>query len=172
MNLDFADVKTIMMGGGVCAIGFGEAKGETKVEDSIERAFNTQLLDIGDIRRAEGALVHIEGGDDMTLDDVNRAGEIVIDRIASQREGLMGRQSQQRHARQHASNRGPSRGGQPIPCRGAQAFRRNSKQKHRSGRSRSSRGDSKRRGEERATTENLRLTAINRESRGKAKSLK
>ncbi len=83
MNLDFADMKAIMMGGGVCAIGFGEAQGDTKVLDSVERALNTQLLDIGDIRRAEGALVHIEGGDDMTLEDINRAGEIVIDRIAS-----------------------------------------------------------------------------------------
>ncbi|MDH5795106.1 MAG: cell division protein FtsZ, partial [Candidatus Bathyarchaeota archaeon] len=83
MNLDFADMKAIMMGGGVCAIGFGEGQGDKKVEDSVERALNTQLLDIGDIRRAEGALVHIEGGDDMTLEDVNRAGELVIDRIAS-----------------------------------------------------------------------------------------
>jgi len=83
MNLDFADMKAIIMGGGVCAIGFGEGQGDRKVEDSVERALNTQLLDIGDIRRAEGALVHIEGGDDMTLEDVNRAGELVIDRIAS-----------------------------------------------------------------------------------------
>ena len=83
MNLDFADMKTIMMGGGVCAIGFGEGQGDTKVEGSVERALDTQLLDIGDINRAEGALVHIEGGDDMTLEEVNRAGELVIDRIAS-----------------------------------------------------------------------------------------
>ena len=83
MNLDFADMKAIMMGGGVCAIGFGEGMGDTKVEDSVERALNTQLLDIGDIRKSEGALVHIEGGDDMTLEDVNRAGELVIDKIAS-----------------------------------------------------------------------------------------
>jgi cell division protein FtsZ len=82
INLDFADFKAIMMGSGVCAIGFGESSGDTKVEDAIERALTNQLLDIGDIRRAEGALVHIGGGDDMTLEDINRAGEIVIDRIA------------------------------------------------------------------------------------------
>jgi len=82
MNLDFADMKAIMMGSGVCAIGVGEGMGDTKVEDAVEKALDTQLLDIGDVRKAEGALIHIEGGDDMTLEDVNRAGEIVISRIA------------------------------------------------------------------------------------------
>ena len=82
MNLDFADMKAIMMGSGVCAIGVGEGQGDIKVEDAVEKALDTQLLDIGDVKKSEGALVHIEGGDDMTLEDVNRAGEIVISRIA------------------------------------------------------------------------------------------
>jgi cell division protein FtsZ len=82
MNLDFADMKAIMMGSGVCAIGVGEGHGDTKVEDAVEKALDTPLLDIGEINKSEGALVHIEGGDDMTLEDVNRAGEIVITRIA------------------------------------------------------------------------------------------
>jgi cell division protein FtsZ len=83
MNLDFADFKAIMMGSGVCAIGFGESSGDTKVEDAVEKALTNQLLDIGDIKMARGAMVHIEGGNDMTLEDINKAGEIVIDRIAS-----------------------------------------------------------------------------------------
>ncbi len=82
VNLDFADMKAIMMGGGVCAIGFGEGMGENKVGEAVGKALDTQLLDIGDTEKAEGALIHIEGGDDMTLEDVNRAGEIVVDRIA------------------------------------------------------------------------------------------
>jgi cell division protein FtsZ len=82
MNLNFADMKFIMMESGVCAIGVGEGMGNRKVEDAIEKAFDNPLLDVRDIRKAEGALVHIEGGNDMTLDDVNRAGEIVISRIA------------------------------------------------------------------------------------------
>ena len=82
VNLDFADLRSIMTGGGICAIGVGEGQGDTKVEDAVERALNAQLLDIGDINKCRGALVHIEGGDDMTLDDVTRAGEIVVDRIA------------------------------------------------------------------------------------------
>ena len=82
MNLDFADFKAIMSGSGICAIGFGEASGDAKVSEAVEKALENQLLDIGDIRHSEGALVHIEGGDDMTLDDINRAGELVIDRIS------------------------------------------------------------------------------------------
>ncbi|HIE18931.1 TPA: cell division protein FtsZ [Candidatus Bathyarchaeota archaeon] len=82
VNLDFADLKAIMSGSGICAIGVGEAQGDTKVEDAVERALNTQLLDIGELSKCEGALVHIEGGDDMTLEDVTRAGEIVVSRIA------------------------------------------------------------------------------------------
>jgi cell division protein FtsZ len=81
MNLDFADIKAIMMGGGICAIGFGEGSGGTKVEDAVNRALDNQLLDIDDISVARGALVHIEGGEDMTLEEVNRAGELVLDSI-------------------------------------------------------------------------------------------
>ena len=81
MNLDFADIKAIMMGGGICAIGFGEGSGGTKVEDAVNRALDNQLLDIEDIGVARGALVHIEGGEDMTLEEVNRAGELVLDSI-------------------------------------------------------------------------------------------
>ena len=82
VNLDFADLRAIMTGSGVCAIGVGEGMGDTKVEDCIEKSLNAQLLDIGDLKKCEGALVHLEGGDDMTLEDVNRAGEIVVGRVA------------------------------------------------------------------------------------------
>lgn len=82
VNLDFADLRAIMTGSGVCAIGIGEGQGDTKVDDAVDRALDTQLLDIGELSKCEGALVHIEGGDDMTLEDVTRAGEIVVSRIA------------------------------------------------------------------------------------------
>jgi cell division protein FtsZ len=82
MNLDFADMKAIMKGGGVCAIGFGEGSGDNKVEDAIEKALDSQLLDVGDLAKAKGALIHIEGGEEMTLEEVNRAGELVMDRIS------------------------------------------------------------------------------------------
>jgi len=82
INLDFADMMAIMKGGDICAIGFGEGSGETKVEEAVEKALNSQLLDVGDIKNSEGALIHLEGGDDMTLEDINRAGELVTERIS------------------------------------------------------------------------------------------
>ena len=82
MNLDFADMKAIMKDGGVCAIGFGEGTGDSKVEDAVAKALDSQLLDIGDIRKTKGALIHIEGGEDMTLEDVNRAGELVLEKVS------------------------------------------------------------------------------------------
>ena len=77
VNMDFADLRSIMLGGGICAIGVGEGSGDTKVEDAVEKALGAQLLDIADISKAEGALVHIEGGDDMTLGEVHHAGELM-----------------------------------------------------------------------------------------------
>lgn len=82
VNLDFADVKAIMGNGGICAVGFGEGSGDMKVEEATERALDSQLLDIGDVSRANGVLVHLEGGEDMTLEDVNRAGELVLKRVS------------------------------------------------------------------------------------------
>ena len=82
VNLDFADLKTIMTGAKICAIGIGEGQGDTMVEDAIEKALGSQLLDVSDLKKSEGGLVHLEGGDDMTLEDVTKAGEIVISRIS------------------------------------------------------------------------------------------
>ena len=82
VNMDFADLRSIMVGGGVCAIGVGEGLGDTKVRDAVEEALSTQLLDITDISEAEGALIHVEGGDDMTLDEINQAAEYVLNQIS------------------------------------------------------------------------------------------
>lgn len=81
MNMDYADIKAIMKGGGVCSIGFGEGSGGTKVEDAVNKALDNPLLDVGDVSKATGALLHLEGGEDMTLEDMTRAGELVLDRI-------------------------------------------------------------------------------------------
>jgi len=81
MNLDFADIKSIMMGGGICAVGFGEGSGTTKVEDAVHKALDNQLLDIEDISKARGVLIYIEGGEDMTLEDLNLVGELVLDLV-------------------------------------------------------------------------------------------
>ncbi len=76
VNLDYADVKAIMTNGGVAAIGVGASDTTNKVEEAVKGALSNPLLDIS-YKGATGALIHIEGGPDMTLDEVSRAGELV-----------------------------------------------------------------------------------------------
>jgi len=76
VNLDFADVKAIMKGGGVAAIGIGSSDTKNRVMEAVTGALSNPLLDI-DYKGATGALIHIEGGPDMTLDEVNEIGERV-----------------------------------------------------------------------------------------------
>jgi len=66
VNLDFADVKTIMQDGGVAMIGLGEAEGENRAIESIKRALKSPLLDV-DISDATSALINVTGGNDMTI---------------------------------------------------------------------------------------------------------
>jgi cell division protein FtsZ len=80
VNLDFADVKTIMTNGGVAAIGVGASDTTNRVEEAVKGALSNPLLDIS-YKGATGALIHIEGGNDMTLDEVNRIGEIVTESL-------------------------------------------------------------------------------------------
>ncbi len=76
VNLDYADVKAIMSNGGVAAIGIGSSDTNNRVEEAIKGALANPLLDIN-YDGATGALLHIEGGPDMTLDEVSKAGEII-----------------------------------------------------------------------------------------------
>jgi len=80
VNLDFADVKAIMTNGGVAAIGVGVSDTTNRVEEAVKGALSNPLLEIS-YKGATGALIHIEGGPDMTLDEVNRAGELVTESL-------------------------------------------------------------------------------------------
>lgn len=68
VNLDFADVRTIMVDGGVSLIGVGESDSANRAFESVEKALNNPLLDV-DISNATGALVNIIGGPDLSLDE-------------------------------------------------------------------------------------------------------
>ncbi|MFW9897566.1 MAG: cell division protein FtsZ, partial [Candidatus Thorarchaeota archaeon] len=71
INLDFADVRTILSTGGVAIVGVGESNNkDNRVDDAINDALNTPLLDVS-IDGAKGALIHICGGNDMTLAEAN-----------------------------------------------------------------------------------------------------
>lgn len=80
VNLDYADVKAIMKDGGVAMIGVGESTSEHKAEEAVKKALNTPLLDV-DYAGATGALIHIVGGPDMTLDEANEIGDLVTAKL-------------------------------------------------------------------------------------------
>lgn len=77
VNLDYADVKAVMStGGGVAAIGVGESNSSDRAKDAVMKALQNPLLEV-DYTGAAGALVHITGGPDLRLEEVNLIGETV-----------------------------------------------------------------------------------------------
>ena len=71
VNLDFADVETIMKGMGKAMMGTGEAEGEKRAEEATNAALNNPLIDEYSLRGAKGLLVNITGGNDLTLFEVD-----------------------------------------------------------------------------------------------------
>jgi len=82
VNLDFADVRTIMENGGVAMIGMGESSSANKAEDSIRSALSSPLLDI-DISNASAALVNVTGGPNMSIDEAEGVVEDLHERLDS-----------------------------------------------------------------------------------------
>jgi cell division protein FtsZ len=80
VNLDFADLKTVMKRGGVAMIGLGEAEGENKAINAISEALNSPLLEV-DISEATGALVNVTGGDDMTISEAEKVVKEIYSKI-------------------------------------------------------------------------------------------
>jgi len=80
VNLDFADVRAIMTNGGVAAIGDGTSDTNNRVDEAVRGALENPLLDIN-YEGATGALIHVVGGPDMTLDEINRAGEKITEAL-------------------------------------------------------------------------------------------
>jgi cell division protein FtsZ len=76
VNLDYADVKTIMHSGGVAAMGFGESDTKNRAEEAVTKAMTNPLLEVS-YEGGTGALIHITGGNDLKLDEVNLIGEYV-----------------------------------------------------------------------------------------------
>jgi cell division protein FtsZ len=76
INLDFADVRTIMSEGGAALMAVGRASGEDRAREAAEMAISSQLLDVT-IDGARGILFNVTGGPDMTLFEVNEAAAII-----------------------------------------------------------------------------------------------
>ena len=72
INLDFADVRTVMKDGGMAMIGFGESDGQNKATESVRKALSSPLLEV-DVSAAKSALVNVTGGEDMTVEEAEGA---------------------------------------------------------------------------------------------------
>ncbi|MFH1972737.1 MAG: cell division protein FtsZ [archaeon] len=80
VNLDYADVKAIMANGDVSVIGIGESDSQNRVDEAVKRALSNPLLEVS-YEGATGALIHVCGGDDLTLDEVNQVGDMITEAL-------------------------------------------------------------------------------------------
>ena len=76
INLDFADVKTIMLDRGMAHMGIGTASGENRAEDAAKQAIQSPLLETS-IEGARGVIINITGGSDVGLHEANTAAELI-----------------------------------------------------------------------------------------------
>ena len=80
VNVDFADIKTIMLNAGPALMGIGRASGEERAMDAARLAVNSPLLDIS-INGARGVLFTVTGGDDLAMSEISDAAKVVTDSI-------------------------------------------------------------------------------------------
>ncbi|MFP4169562.1 MAG: cell division protein FtsZ [Methanomassiliicoccales archaeon] len=81
VNLDFNDLKTIMKGGGVAMIGLGEGENEDRIDEAVDEAINSPMIDV-DISNATGALVNVIGGEDMSVSEAERVAEVIQSKVS------------------------------------------------------------------------------------------
>jgi cell division protein FtsZ len=81
INVDFADVRTIMTGMGMALMGTGIAKGENRALEAAQRAISSPLLEETSVQGARGVLINISGGTDMTLHEVAEAARIIQESV-------------------------------------------------------------------------------------------
>ena len=81
MNLDFADVKTVMSVRGMAMMGIGKGTGDNRAAEAVNNAISSPLLEDNDISGAKGVLVNITGSGSMTMDDYNTVNRIVHEKV-------------------------------------------------------------------------------------------
>ena len=91
VNLDFADIKSVMVDGGVSLIGMGESDSAQRAIESVDKAIQNPLLDV-DISGATGALVNIVGGSDMSLEECKAIIESVGNKLSPEAKLIWGAQ--------------------------------------------------------------------------------
>jgi cell division protein FtsZ len=80
INLDISAFKTIVRDGGVATVGVGRSDAPNRVEEAVQNALNTSLLNV-DYSGATGALIQVSGDADMTLEEVDKVKELVTDKM-------------------------------------------------------------------------------------------
>ncbi|MCZ7393225.1 MAG: cell division protein FtsZ [Candidatus Methanoperedens sp.] len=90
VNLDYADLRAVMERGGISSIGIGEGDGAERVSKAVAQAISTPLLDVTDISASYGVLIHIVGGEDLTLEEVAVTGEMIMDKVPNTKRIIWG----------------------------------------------------------------------------------
>src|ERR671929_1536854 len=90
VNVDFADVRTVMQAGGAALMGTGIGRGENRATEAAQQAISSPLLDNISISGATGVLVNITGGADLTLGEVHQINEIIHDAVGDDAEIIFG----------------------------------------------------------------------------------
>lgn len=90
VNVDFADVRTVMKDGGSAIMGTGVGRGDDRAVDAAKMAIESPLLDNITIAGARGVLINITGGNELTLGDINTIAEIVKDAVGEECEIIFG----------------------------------------------------------------------------------
>jgi cell division protein FtsZ len=90
VNVDFADVRTVMERGGSALMGTGIGRGENRAMEAAQQAIASPLLDNVSVSGATGVLVNITGGTDLTLGEVHQINEIIHDAVGDEAEIIFG----------------------------------------------------------------------------------
>ena len=90
INLDFADVRTVMSNGGLALMGTGRARGDGRAIDAAMSAISSPLLEDLDIKGAKGMLINFTGGTDLSLYEVNEAATYITDQADEDAEIIFG----------------------------------------------------------------------------------
>lgn len=90
VNVDFADVRTVMKDGGSAIMGTGIGRGDDRAVEAAKMAIESPLLDNVSIAGARGVLINITGGNEMTLGDINTIAEIVKEAVGEESEIIFG----------------------------------------------------------------------------------
>ena len=89
INLDFADVESVLRDAGTAMMGIGEAEGENKTREAARRAISSPLLD-ANVKGAKKAILNIAGGEDLTLEEVTEAANVIHEALSDKADLIFG----------------------------------------------------------------------------------